>query len=54
MKQAVIFLVGLIHFAGFTQSYTSYFTGNTTDMIVSPTPPGGICMMGGQVKTTKQ
>jgi len=47
MKQAVIFLVGLIHFAGFTQSYTSYFTGNTTDMIVSPTPPGGICMMGG-------
>ena len=29
------------------QSYTSYFTGNTTDMIVSPTPPGGICMMGG-------
>ena len=32
---------------GSAQSYTSYFTGNSTDMIVSPTPPGGICMMGG-------
>lgn len=29
------------------QSYTSYFTGNPTDMIVSPTPPGGLCLMGG-------
>ncbi|MEM6965167.1 MAG: T9SS type A sorting domain-containing protein [Bacteroidota bacterium] len=27
------------------QSYTAYFTGNTTD--VSPTPLGGTCMMGG-------
>ena len=32
---------------GFSQSYTSYFTGSMTDMIVSPTPPGGICLMGG-------
>lgn len=47
MKQVGIFLISLIHFGGFAQSYTSYFTGNTTDMIVSPIPPGGLCMMGG-------
>lgn len=34
-------------FFGTTQSYTSYFTGSTTDYILSPTPPGGICLMGG-------
>ena len=27
--------------------FTSYFTGNPTDAIVSPNPPGGLCMMGG-------
>lgn len=45
----ILFSIGLstIAFIGKTQSYTSYFTGNTTDMIVSPTPPGGICLMGG-------
>ena len=47
MKQVSIFLIGLMPFFALSQSYTSYFTGNTVDMIVSPTPPGGLCMMGG-------
>lgn len=47
MKQVGFFLLSLIHFAGLTQSYTSYFTGSSIDMVVVPTPPGGICMMGG-------
>jgi cyanophycinase-like exopeptidase len=29
----------------FAQSYTSYFTGNATDIVTNPS--GGICMMGG-------
>lgn len=28
-----------------SQNYTSYFTGNTTDIVTSPT--GGVCLMGG-------
>jgi cyanophycinase-like exopeptidase len=30
---------------GISQTYTSYFTGNTSDLITSPT--GGMCLMGG-------
>ncbi len=47
MKISALIMIGLISSMSFGQSYTSYFTGSTTDMIVSPTPPGGICMMGG-------
>ena len=43
-----ILLITLIFpFFGTSQSYTSFFTGNTVDYIVAPTPPGGICLMGG-------
>ena len=47
MKVFSLFLACSISLASSAQSYTSYFTGSNTDMIVSPTPPGGICMMGG-------
>lgn len=47
MKVFSVFLVCSISLMGSAQSYTSYFTGDSTDAIVSPTPPGGICMMGG-------
>jgi len=40
----VILILGMIK-AGHTQTYTSYFTGNTNDLITYP--HGGICMMGG-------
>jgi len=39
------FVFSLLFFNLFSQSYTSYFTGDTTD--VTTTPLGGICMMGG-------
>jgi len=35
----------LIPLAGFSQSFTSYFTGNASDKVTNPT--GGICLMGG-------
>ena len=38
----------LVHLQAFGQTYTSYFTGDTSD--VSPTPKGGICLMGGSVE----
>lgn len=41
----LIFLFIFISFIGYSQGYTSYFTGNSTD--VSPIPEFGICMMGG-------
>ena len=47
MKVFTTLVFGLVSLMSVGQSYTSYFTGSTTDMIVSPTPPGGICMMGG-------
>lgn len=47
MKGFSVFLACSISLVSSAQSYTSYFTGNTTDMIVSPTPPGGVCLMGG-------
>lgn len=42
MKRLLLLLVPAI---GFAQGYTSYFTGNATD--VSTNPSFGICMMGG-------
>lgn len=45
MKPILIGAFSLV-FAGIqAQSYTSYFTGNSTD--ISSTPSGGICLMGG-------
>ena len=42
------FFIYLVHLQAFGQTYTSYFTGDTSD--VSPTPKGGICLMGGSVE----
>jgi cyanophycinase-like exopeptidase len=33
----------------FAQSYTSYFTGNTSDVVTNPT--GGMCLMGGATES---
>ncbi len=38
---AVVFL----SFVGYAQSYTSFFTGNATDLVTQPL--GGVCLMGG-------
>ena len=43
MKGILLFL--LIPFFGFSQGYTSYFTGNTTN--ITTNPEFGVCMMGG-------
>ncbi len=43
MMKRLLFL--LIPFVGFTQGYTSYFTGNATN--ITTTPEFGVCMMGG-------
>ena len=45
MKIISTLLLLLIGLNGSGQNYTSYFTGNTTDLMT--TPIGGICMMGG-------
>ncbi len=39
------FYLLLIPYIGFTQNYTSFFTGNTIDVVKAPS--GGICIMGG-------
>lgn len=44
MSKFIYFFL-LIPFTSFGQNYTSYFTGNTTDVVT--TPAGGICLMGG-------
>ena len=41
----VLSLLTLLYSFSFGQNYTSYFTGNATDVV--STPQGGICMMGG-------
>lgn len=45
--KACYFLLALLLFGPFlaAQSYTSYFTGNSTDVAAAPT--GGVCLMGG-------
>jgi cyanophycinase-like exopeptidase len=45
MKQLLIFILLLTSLKASSQSYTSYFTGNSVDM--ATTPQGGACMMGG-------
>jgi hypothetical protein len=43
MKKILLLL--LVPFLGFSQGYTSYFTGNPTN--VTTTPQFGVCLMGG-------
>ena len=45
MKKIPCLFFFIYSFTGFSQSYTSYFTGNQDDTITSPL--GGICLMGG-------
>jgi hypothetical protein len=45
MKQLLIIALLLAQLNMSAQTYTSYFTGNATDITV--TPQGGTCMMGG-------
>lgn len=44
MKRVIYFIL-LIPFSVYSQNYTSYFTGNSNDIVTSPS--GGICLMGG-------
>ncbi|HEY1041062.1 MAG TPA: cyanophycinase, partial [Bacteroidia bacterium] len=45
MKKIVLALLLLSGSQIFAQAYTSYFTGNATDIITNPS--GGVCLMGG-------
>jgi hypothetical protein len=45
MKQKLLLIFTLLPFIGFGQNYTSYFTGNSTNVVSSPF--GGVCLMGG-------
>jgi len=45
MKQLLILILLLTSIKVSSQSYTSYFTGNSVDVVT--TPQGGACMMGG-------
>ncbi len=45
MKKLIFLIFFIYWFTSYSQSYTSYFTGNTNDTITSPL--GGICLMGG-------
>jgi len=45
MKSSIIFCLFLLSSFAFSQSYTSYFIGNTTNSTTSPS--GGVCLMGG-------
>jgi cyanophycinase-like exopeptidase len=45
MKQLLIIALLLVHINVSSQTYTSYFTGNASDIISNP--EGGVCMMGG-------
>ena len=44
MKQ-ILFLFTILSNFAFSQNYTSYFTGNQTDVVTNP--KGGVCLMGG-------
>lgn len=48
-KYTFLFLIIIFIFNLHAQSYTSYFTGNTTDLIT--TPQGGTCLMGGATES---
>jgi cyanophycinase-like exopeptidase len=45
MIKKILILLTLLPVISSAQSYTSYFTGNNTDVVT--TPMGGICIMGG-------
>ena len=45
MRKLIFLFFFISWFTSYSQSYTSYFTGNTNDTITSPL--GGICLMGG-------
>ena len=45
MRKLILLFFFISWFTSYSQSYTSYFTGNTNDTITSPL--GGICLMGG-------
>jgi len=45
MKVLCFFYLFLINTVGFSQSYTSYFTGSSIDLVTVPS--GGVCIMGG-------
>ncbi len=49
MKPILIYALSLLFFGMQAQSYTSYFTGNHTN--ISTTPTGGICLMGGATES---
>ena len=44
-KIAAFFIVFSMPCMGFGQNYTSYFTGDTTNLVTNPS--GGVCLMGG-------
>jgi cyanophycinase-like exopeptidase len=45
MKNLVSLFLFFVSAFTFSQNYTSYFTGNSTDLVTNP--QGGICLMGG-------
>lgn len=45
MYKFLLSILSLLPILGFGQAYTSYFTGNTTDVVVNAL--GGVCLMGG-------
>ena len=45
MQKFLLSILSLLPILGFGQAYTSYFTGNTTDVVVNAL--GGVCLMGG-------
>ena len=48
MPKHLLSILTILPFIGFGQNYTSYFTGNTTDIVTNPS--GGICIMGGSTE----
>lgn len=45
MKNIIILILFIVSLNAQSQNYTSYFTGNSTDMVTAPN--GGVCLMGG-------
>ena len=44
-KTATALAMVFLYIVGNSQSYTSFFTGNSTDLVTQPI--GGVCLMGG-------
>ena len=47
--RSTLFGLCLVPACAIAQPYTSYFTGNTTDVVT--TPVGGLCLMGGATES---